>query len=383
MKVNIQNQRSLTEGFIPENPEPLQSPQMINNYSLEEIIAGSDIAIWAFDVKTMRVNICATFKRMLTLPEKNDYPFVELFRQVDSSNRNSVLKDIRAACDSPNTFSIEFMVKERSGINCRWFKLTGKAYGQRGEWREAFMGTLTDITEAKIKEIWNNDRLALLSHELKGPLSVIRLYLQRAGKITADQKVEDAALFLSRADDQVSAMTLLMDDFLSFSTIGNAKMKLFYECFDVATIVDDIIIQMQLKHPGYQFVIKVPSSINIRADKRKITQVILNYLSNAVKYSSENSRIEIKCRKKNRDMIMSVTDHGIGIDPEFHQKVFERYYRTPGTRADGFGLGLYLVKEIVKGHGGNVWVDSEVNKGSTFCFSLPQSVNTYNHKLVN
>lgn len=383
MKVNIQNQRLLTEGFIPQDSESVQSPQMINNCSLDEIIAGSDIAIWALDVKTMRVNVCATFKRMLTLPEKNDYPFAELFRHVDCSNRNTVLKDIRVACDSPDTFTIEFMVKEQSGINCRWFKLTGKAYGQRGERREAFMGTLTDITEAKIKEIWNNDRLALLSHELKGPLSVIKLYLQRACKITADQKVKDAVLFLNRADDQVSAMALLMDDFLSFSTIGNTKMKLFYECFDLATIVDDIIVQMQLKHPGCQFVIKVPSSINIRADKRKVTQVILNYLSNAVKYSSENSRIEIKCRNKNGYMVMSVTDDGIGIDPEFHQKVFERYYRTPGTRADGFGLGLYLVKEIVTGHGGKVWVDSEVNKGSTFCFSLPHSVNACNNKLVN
>jgi len=235
-----------------------------------------------------------------------------------------------------------------------------------------YRGTLTDITVAKSKELWNNDRLALLSHELKGPLSVIRLYLQRAGKINAQTGILDAAFFLTKADEQVSAMAVLMDSFLSFATAGNTKMKFLYEWFDIASVVNDLIAQMQMKHPGNQFIANVPS-IHLRADKGKIIQVIQNYLSNAVKYSPKNSCIEIKCEERNGCIMFCVTDRGMGIEQALLGKVFERYYRTPGTTADGFGLGLYLVSEIITGHGGKVWVESIINKGSDFYFHIPQS----------
>lgn len=354
-----------------------QVQQVTASYGLEQIIAGSDIAIWSLDVNTMQVNVCETFNRLLLLTEKNNYSFAELFRMIDRSSRDSFIKDIKAGCASMGPFALEFMLKDQSELGYRWFKLSGKAYSQTSAHKSNYMGTLTDITAAKTKEIWNNDRLALLGHELKGPLSVIRLYLQRAAKINAQTSIQDASLFLTKADDQVSAMSVLMDDLLSFSTAGNAKLKLSYECFDIASVVDDIIVQMQMKHPGYQFIGKVPSSINIRADKRKIIQVIQNYLTNAVKYSPKNSCIEITCKKSKGDTLFCVKDTGMGIKPEFQEKVFERYYRTLGTHADGFGLGLYLVREIISAHRGNVWVESTINKGSDFYFSIPQSSNSF------
>jgi two-component system CheB/CheR fusion protein len=246
--------------------------------------------------------------------------------------------------------------------------VTGKAYDQPNQPGGMYMGTISDITEAKKRELWNNDRLALLSHELKGPLSVIKLYVQRASKISTEKGVKDASLFLDKADEQVSRMALLMDDFLSFSTIGNTKMKLSFESFDMVKLLYDLIAQMQLKHAEYQFSLKVTSLVKIKADKRKITEVILNYLSNAVKYSQVNSRIEVKCMMGNDQVKIAVTDNGVGISPAFHERVFDRYYRTPGTNVDGFGLGLYLVKEIINQHGGRVWVESEINKGASFYF---------------
>lgn len=371
MTTPIQNQQFSTTAFTPLMLQVKQPPQSIND-SLNIIMSGSGIGVWSLDAKTMQINVCTTFKLLLGLPDKSSYPFAELFSKVGFSCRNTVLQNLKSACTQAGTFAIEFMVNEQGS----WFKLTGKVYDQGDDKRGMYMGTLTDITEAKTKEIWNNDRLALLSHELKGPLSVIKLYVQRAYKISADKNVKDAALFLNKADDQVNMMALLMDDFLSLASVANAKMELAYEWFDIATLVDDIIAQMQLRHPGYQFVSKVLSTINMKADKRKITQVILNYLSNAVKYSAENSRIEIKCHNQNGEIKLAVKDSGIGIDADHQQKVFDRYYRTPGTCADGFGLGLYLVKEIIDAHGGKVWVQSMINQGSTFYFSVPVSINT-------
>lgn len=349
--------------------------EIYGNFSLDAIIAGSDIAVWALDPGTMRVSACPTFKSLLNLPKQKDYLFTGLFRMIDQSSRDSLIKEIKKSCSSSSAFSVEFKSTCQRTTEARWYKLSGKASGSNPDGHNLYMGTLIDITEAKIKEIWNNDRLALLSHELKGPLSVIKLYLQRAGKIAGEKKVRDAELFLNKADEQVMAMAGLMDDFLSVSTAGNATMKLCCEPFDMLTLVEEVLAQMRLKHPEYNFSAVVPSSINIRADRRKITQVLINYLSNAVKYSPENTAIEVTCKAGNGQTILSVTDHGIGIDKTLQNKVFERYYRTPGTKADGFGLGLYLVKEIVNSHGGNVWVTSTVKKGSSFYFSIPSSAN--------
>jgi len=355
--------------------QAVHAAQQSNIYSLDAIIAGTGIGVWAFDVDTLQFKVCPTFKGLLRLPNRNAYNFADLLRTIAFSCRKKVIKEIKNICSSGGNVAIEFKVAADQALDCRWFKVTGKSYAQCDDQQGMYMGILTDITEEKMKEIWNHDRLALLSHELKGPLSTIRLYLQRACKISSDKKVDDAAIFMDKADEQVSAMSLLMDDFLSYSTVGNTTMTLCYEWFDMNLLVSNIVGEMQLKYPGYTFVIDVPSQ-HIRADKRKITQVILNYLTNAVKYSPAGSGIIVHCSVENGKLKMMVKDMGIGIDPEYHQKVFDRYYRTPGTKADGFGLGLYLVKEIINQHGGHVWVESSLNKGSSFYFSLPILMNT-------
>jgi signal transduction histidine kinase len=377
MKSNAQNQKLQSTGIMPLNgPENLH-PRKYDNLSLDTIIAGSDIAVWSLDPDSMRINACPTFKSLLGLPEQRNYLFKELFRLIDHSNRNSFITDIKKSCSSSSAFTVEFTIKYEPDAESRWFKLSGKATAANSEDHNIYMGTLFDITESKTREIWNNDRLALLSHELKGPLSVIKLYLQRAGKIAEERSVKDAALFLNKADEQVTTMAGLMDDLLSVSTARNAKMNLYYEIFDMSSVVEDILSQMRMKHPAYNFSANVPSCVNVSADRRKITQVLINYLSNAVKYSPENTLVEVRCITDSGQTVLSVSDNSIGIAEDLHDKVFSRYYRIPGTEADEFGLGLYLVKEIVNSHGGNVWLDSSINKGSTFYFSIPSSANNF------
>lgn len=377
MKSNAQNQKLQSTGIMPLNGQGNLHPNRYDNFSLDTIIAGSNIAVWSLDPDSMRINACPTFKSLLGLPEKRNFLFTELFRLIDQSNRNSFITDIKNSCSSSSAFTVEFKIKYEPEAGSMWFRLSGKAYAANSENHNIYMGTLLNITESKRREIWNNDRLALLSHELKGPLSVIKLYLQRASRIALERDVKDAELFLNKADEQVTAMAGLMDDLLSFSTAGNAKMKLSCEIFDMSSVVEDILSQMRMKHPAYKFSANIPSGISVSADRRKITQVLINYLSNAVKYSPENTLVEVRCITGSGQIVLSVSDNGIGIAEELHHKVFSRYYRIPGTKADGFGLGLYLVKEIVNSHGGNVWLDSSVNKGSTFYFSIPSFANDF------
>ncbi|TWR29638.1 HAMP domain-containing histidine kinase [Mucilaginibacter pallidiroseus] len=345
----------------------------IDQLSLTSLLSSSGIACWVFDQATMSFNVCPTFKNLLGLANKNRFSFTELFRLLCPASRSRLTSEIRKACLKESEFSVQFMTRNATGGPGRWFKLTGRGtYTNR-----SYMGTLMEITDEKSREIWNNDRMALLSHELKGPLSVIRLYLQRASQIASAKSVRDAELFLNKADEQVSTMSTLMDDLLENSVENPSNLNLTYTTFDLAGAVNDAITNLKLRHPDRNFIVKIGSWLSLRADRPKIIQVLTNYITNAIKYSADNTPIKINAVKINNEICVSVEDKGTGISQEHQLKVFERYYRIPGAKAKGYGLGLYLVKEIIAGHGGRVWVSSILGKGSCFCFSLPISSNKH------
>ena len=111
------------------------------------------------------------------------------------------------------------------------------------------------------------------------------------------------------------------------------------------------------------------------ADKERISQVLINLINNAAKYSNDGKDIIIRSQKKDRFIVISVQDFGIGISKRNQSNVFERFYQTDqSTTYPGLGLGLYIAKEIVRENGGQIWVKSKIGKGSTFCFSLPIAV---------
>lgn len=359
--------------------EPYQDGRYPDKLSyLSTILSASGIGTWALFPQSTQLQLCPTFKSLLKLEENTEYTFIELFRLIDCSCRPAVIADLKAACQDTGTFTVEFKIGECLEGGYQWFKLTGNIYRNYPNEKPAFMGTLTEITAQKNREIWITDRLALLSHELRGPLSVIKLYIQRAAKISAEKKNQDAMLCLNRADDQVTVMAGMMDDFLNEEALKNAGVCLLLEWFDMRSLVDEIVTHLKIRFPSHRFLIKVPSSVTINADKRKIAQVITNYLTNAVKYSSNNSLIEISCRRVNAEITLAVTDQGQGISPEHINKIFDRYYRVPNAnaKADGYGLGLYLVKKIIEAHGGKVGADSALNIGSSFYFKLPVATNT-------
>jgi len=117
--------------------------------------------------------------------------------------------------------------------------------------------------------------------------------------------------------------------------------------------------------------------LSVHADRDKISQVISNFMNNAVKYSPKGKNIVVSCVASNSTVQVSVTDEGMGIKPQNQEKLFDRFYRIESVQTQnisGFGLGLYLSAEIIYRHNGKVWVESEIGKGSTFYFSLPMAV---------
>ncbi|HEX8923988.1 MAG TPA: HAMP domain-containing sensor histidine kinase, partial [Patescibacteria group bacterium] len=163
-------------------------------------------------------------------------------------------------------------------------------------------------------------------------------------------------------------------DFLDFSKIQAGKLEYNNEAIDIDKLVNEVVEDMQSANETHKIIKKGSSSATIEGDRTRLSQVLINLISNAIKYSPEADKVIVEVTDNQKNVIISVHDYGIGIPKDRQRKLFERFYRVSNPKKikiEGFGLGLYISKEIVIRHGGNIKVDSSPGKGSTFYFNLP------------
>ncbi|AOM79460.1 PAS domain-containing sensor histidine kinase [Pedobacter steynii] len=231
-----------------------------------------------------------------------------------------------------------------------------------------------DITDRKLDEQHKNDFVAIVSHELKTPLTSIRSYIQLA--LTKVKKQQDGFTedVLTRANAQTQKMGMMINDFLNLSRLEEGKMSLNTSRFLLSDLVNEVIGEARLFAPSHVIACQRCPEATIQGDREKLGQVMNNLLSNAVKYSNPGTAINIYCDREKEKVKISFADQGMGISTEDQQHLFERFYRVADGHAknvSGFGIGLYLVAEILKLHGSEIRVHSEPGKGSVFSFELP------------
>ena len=176
-------------------------------------------------------------------------------------------------------------------------------------------------------------------------------------------------------------MTKLVTDFLELSKIEAGKLQLTKERFCINDLVSEVAGDIQLVSVNHKIIVEECERLYVMADRERIAQVLANFLNNAVKYSPGADEIIVsskpgKSSDGNDNAIISVTDKGVGIKPEEHSKIFERFYRAKSSGSmpfSGFGIGLYISAEIIQKHDGQIGVNSQEGKGSTFYFTLPQA----------
>ena len=231
-----------------------------------------------------------------------------------------------------------------------------------------------DITDKKLEEQRKNDFIAIASHELKTPLTSVRSYIQLVlarARNSSDAFTEN---ILSRAEVQTTRMVTMIHDFLDLSRLEDGKMSLTLSRFTLVQLMDDLMAEAKVLAPDHIITYQGCTSVEIYADREKISQVLSNLLSNAVKYSLAGTFIHIECTRKQNNVSINFTDQGVGIDPLDQPRLFERFYRVKNEQlknVSGFGIGLHLVSEILKLHGSDIKVKSDPGKGSTFYFTLP------------
>lgn len=273
-------------------------------------------------------------------------------------------------------YEIEYQFRDRTTEDAyRWF--LGRAIPIKNEKDDViqWIGTCTDINEFKQFQQQKDNFLGIASHELKTPLTSLKLYSQFLEKNLRKQEDDKNADVAKKMDEQINKLTSLVNDLLDVTKIQNGKILLNKSDFDFDDLVEEIVAEQQMI-TSHKILVESEKIGNIYSDRHRISQVMSNLIGNAIKYSPDANRIHITTKVTDDDCVLfTVRDFGIGIPADKTEKVFEQYYRVSGSKEHtfpGLGLGLYISSEIIKRSGGKIFVNSIEGKGSEFCFLIPK-----------
>ncbi|MDT3402236.1 PAS domain-containing sensor histidine kinase [Mucilaginibacter terrae] len=272
------------------------------------------------------------------------------------------------AIKTGSPFTYEFRLRNAGGYY-HWFLSRAVPVIDDNQ-NTIWLGTNTDIDLQKAKETQKDEFLSIASHELKTPLTSLKLYNQLAAKNGSPDKKQE---FIERSFSHIQRLERLISDLLDVSKINAGKMNYEIQPFEFNDMVTELTAIVQSTTTKHHIKVEINEPATVTGDKHRIEQVLNNYLANAIKYSPNANEVIICSKVVANNIVVSVQDHGIGISKDDLTKLFDRYYRADNAamKFEGLGLGLYISAEVLKRHNGSLWIESEPGKGSIFYFILP------------
>jgi len=376
---------------VQERIVPRDHSSIIPGIDVNELKHSLDLLKYALDyseaiVDTVRIPLIVLNKKLQVLTANR--AFYDTFKLTPKETENKLVYKLnRNAWNIPklkvllekilpaNTHFDNYEVE----INLPHLGLRTILFNARRTYRqvnntEAILLAFEDITDRKQLEKQKDDFIGIVSHELKTPLTTIKAFMQLLEKHL--NRVEDkrGAYFLAKMTDQMERLTQLMASFVNVYNIQGGKLALHKKHFQVDELISNVVSDFQFTTKSYTITNNVQSKMTVYADRERIAQVLVNLISNAIKYSPNADKVVVASLKDTDKVIVSIQDFGLGIPKEEQRKIFERFFRVKAKREmdiSGLGLGLYISYEIIAQHKGKIWVDSIEGKGSTFSFSLP------------
>lgn len=336
-------------------------------------IAAAKIGTWFIDESNQTFVTSARTKELYGYFPEEEMSFEEALTQIPPKFRKKVIRSMKTATSQNEAFYLEYPVIGFHDQQQRWLRVMGGS-DQPATGSMHFSGVVMDITESKQNELRRNRFIGMVSHELKTPLTALKAYIQLLNKWAKKTKDGFTIGALSKLEKQVKKMTTMINGFLNFSGVESGKIHLNKLNFEVMELLKEVVEEYSDISPDHLISLSACEEITVHADREKIEQVVINLISNAIKYSDPGKPVEVSCLQEQARLVLSVKDTGMGIDQKDIDKLFKPHSRIKTIQTEnisGFGIGLYLCAEIVKYHGGEIGVKSEAGKGSTFWFSLP------------
>ncbi len=342
--------------------------------ALKLAIEAANIGTWYVHSVTREMLADARLKELFGYNADEPLSTEQALAQVTDEYRELVAVKLENAISHGDDFDVIYPVIGLHNQRMRWLRAIGNLAPDPSGTFSAFTGVVMDVTEQKADEQRKNDFIGMASHELKTPLTSLTAIIQVAHAKLQNNDDPFLATAMHKANVQVKRMAAMINGFLNLSRLESAKLIIEKRTFDLSIVIADVIKETELTAPTHQISQLNLEKMIINADQDKIISVITNLLSNAVKYSPRGSVIQVNYALKGRNVLVSVSDQGMGLTEADKLKVFDRYYRAENTQmhfTSGFGIGLYLSAEIVARHNGAIWVESELGRGATFYFTLP------------
>jgi signal transduction histidine kinase len=225
------------------------------------------------------------------------------------------------------------------------------------------------LTEADRQK---SEFLALVSHELRTPLTAVKGFVDTVllhwARLPDDRRRE----LLTRASSNADELGRLVRQLMEFGRTESGPIQIAPDKLDVAAAVDLALLGIAPVTAGHRMEVDVPDGLVVDADADAFNHVLVNLLTNAVKFSPAGSRVVVGAHRAGDEVVVSVADEGAGVAPEEKQRIFDRFYQSrKGDHARGTGIGLTIAQRFTAQHGGRIWVDSEPGQGATFSFTMP------------
>ncbi len=341
---------------------------------LEFAIEAADLGTWDLNPATNTFIGNHRLKSWFGLEEHEEVDLNNALAAIIPEDRDKVAKAIQEATakGSDGHYNIIYTIQDRAGMK-RIVEATGRAKFDAEGSAYQFSGILQDVTEEYQLQKRKDEFISVASHELKTPITSLSASMQILQKLVkTDPASEKVPMFVGKASNNLSKLIHLLDDLLNVTKIQQGQLALNINRFDLVELVKDCADHINPINE-YEFVFLGDEELMIYADYRRIDQVMINLIGNAIKYSPQSKRIEITVIHDDERATVCVRDFGIGINPQKLPHLFDRYYRVDafGHQFSGLGLGLYISSEIISRHNGKIGVDSAVGQGSNFWFNIP------------
>ena len=341
-----------------------------NNERLSLALFAGKLGSYDLDLKTGVMECSDQCKLNFGIAASERFDFPDLMKTIFPQHRGMVEQNIAESIEAKTLYDVEYQISWPDE-SLHWIQANGTArYDEHGT-AVRMVGVTQDITEKKLYEQRKDDFLSVASHELKTPITVLKANLQLLERLKENIQPAAAAKLIESAVKSMGKISGMVDELLDLGKQADGKLELHISTFNLLDLLNNCARHESAV--GKHELLIDASPLQISADEHRIEQVVTNFINNAVKYAPEGKAIRLYTEEEDGQVRISVADEGQGIAQDQLPHLFERYWqanKTGGTTA-GLGLGLYICAEIVKKHGGNIGVTSEIGKGSTFWFTLP------------
>jgi two-component system sensor histidine kinase VicK len=340
---------------------------------LRHALEAGNVGTWNIDTETREMIASPRLKELFGYDQNDKMELAHAMEQIAEEHRQAVVDAVENAIVNGGNYDITYKVIGYRDKKVRWVRGLGNlAVDDSGRFT-TFTGVIMDITDIKEDELRKNDFIGMVSHEMKTPLTSLNGHLQ-----LLQRKADKGEMIPGKSFEQplkhVGQMTAMINGFLNVSRLDAGKIHIDTTRFDIAEMIADTDAEHTELYSSHHITSNLTTGLYIEADRAKLSQVINNLVSNAVKYSPNGTKINISCAAAGNVVRVAVSDQGLGIKQVDVPKLFERFYRVEhNTNVSGFGIGLYLCAEIIDRHCGKIWAESELGKGSTFYFELPMA----------